>query len=98
MHARFGVIEVRDGQVEEAVRIFRDSMVPPARTQKGFKGATVLAERTSNKLTLISFWETEADARAMSTTDAAFNAQADKLKDILTQPPDIQYLEVMYQE
>lgn len=98
MYARFGVMQVREGQIGEFVRIFRDSMVPPARAQKGFKGVTLLADHEAHKVIAISLWETEADAKQMATTDAAFSAQVDKLGGIVTDVPDIRYLEVAHQE
>ena len=49
-------------------------MVPPTRAQKGFKGVMVLTDRDAGKVIGFSLWETEADARAMETTGAAFRA------------------------
>jgi heme-degrading monooxygenase HmoA len=98
MHARVGIIQVQPGKVDEFVRIFRDAMVPPARVQKGFKGVIVLTDRDADKVIGFSLWETEADARAMETSGASFQAQADKLKGIIAEVPATQYFEVSYQE
>ena len=98
MYARFGTVHVKEGKLDEFVTTFRDSMVPPARAQKGFKGVSVLADHENGTVVLISLWKSEADARAMATTNAAISAQADKIKELVVAMPDVQYLEVMLQE
>ncbi len=98
MYARFTTVQISDGKMDEFVKTFRDSMVPPARAQKGFKGVTVLADHDTGKAVLFSLWDSEADARAMATTDAAFSAQADKVNDLIVDTPEMLYLEVMHQE
>jgi heme-degrading monooxygenase HmoA len=97
MHARVGIIQVHPGKMDEFVRIFRDAMSPSARTQKGYKGVIVLTDRDAGKVIGFSLWETEADARAMETSGVSFQAQADKLKDIIVEVPATQYFEVSYQ-
>jgi heme-degrading monooxygenase HmoA len=69
-------------------------MVPPAQAQKGFKGVMVLANDDTSKSFGFSLWETEADARTMETSSAAFQAQADKVRDIIAEVPPIEYFEV----
>ena len=98
MYARFATVQVNEGKLDEFVETFRDSMVPPARAQKGFKGVSVLADHEANKAVLISLWDSEADARAMATTDAALSAQASKINDLVVDTPEVQFLEVMHQE
>jgi len=98
MYARFSTVQVKDGKLDEFVETFRDSMVPPARAQKGFNGVTVLADHETGKAVLFSLWESESDARAMASTSAAFSAQADKVNDLIVDTSEVQYLDVMHQE
>ena len=93
-YARSGTVEAQPGKLSEFIRIFRDSMVPPTQAQKGFKGLMVLANHEANKTFGFSLWETEADARTVETSSVAFQAQADKVKDIITEVPTTEYLEV----
>src|SRR5262249_46563128 len=75
MHARFGEVKVKAGKLDEFVKIFRDEMMPHGRSQKGFKGVTVLADAMANRAVLISYWETEADARAAGQSSGSFQGQ-----------------------
>ena len=95
MHARWGSLQVLPGRVDEFVRIFRDSMLPAARAQKGFKGVFMLTIRDSGKVVAASLWESEADARAVETSSGSFSAQADAVRDIVTEMPVIEYYEVV---
>jgi heme-degrading monooxygenase HmoA len=98
MWARFGVIQVKPGQMDEFIQIFRDSMVPPARAQKGFQGVMVLADRDTNRAIGLSLWESEADARAVEASQGSFGSQIDKVAAVITEAPNVEYLEVIYQE
>ena len=98
MHARFGEVRIKAGKVDEFVKIFRDEMMPQGRSQKGFKGVTVLADATANRAVLISFWETEADAKAAGQSAGSFQAQVDKVAALMDGPPKIEYLRVYHQE
>jgi heme-degrading monooxygenase HmoA len=93
-YARLGTTQIQPGKMAEFISVFRDSMVPPAQAQKGFKGVMVLANDDTSKSFGFSLWETEADARTMETSSAAFQAQADKVRDIIAEVPPIEYFEV----
>ena len=94
MHARWGVIQVQPGRMDEFVQIFRDSMVPPAMAQKGSKGVFLLTNHDASKVVGASLWETETDARAVEMSFGSFGAQADKVRDIITDVPVMGYYEV----
>ena len=44
MHARVVSMEMLPINVEEAVRIYQDRVLPAAREQKGFRGALMLTD------------------------------------------------------
>ena len=46
--------------MDEAIHIVRESIVPVARQQPGFKGFLTLLDRKGGKLILLTLWETEA--------------------------------------
>ncbi len=98
MWARLGVVQVQPGRMDEFVQIFRDSMVPPARAQKGFKGVMVLTDRQTNKAIGMSLWESESDAKAVEASPGSFRSQIDKVAAIIAEAPEVEYLEVIYQE
>ena len=83
MWARFGAIQIQPGRMDEFVQIFRESMVPAVRAQKGFKGVLVLADRETNKAIGMSLWESEPDARAVETSPGSFSSQIDKAASLI---------------
>jgi len=56
------MIQVRPGKIDEAIGIFRDSVVPAAKEQQGYRGHYLLTERKNRKGISISLWETDLSA------------------------------------
>lgn len=54
--------------MDEAITVYRDSVLPAHRGQKGFKGGLVLTDQTAGKVIAISLWETEEDLNAFAPT------------------------------
>jgi len=51
-------------EIDEAIKIYKKSVIPAARSQKGYKGAYLLADRKEGKGVSITFWRSEKDAIA----------------------------------
>ena len=68
MHARTGVSRMKPGKMDEAIAMYRDSVLPLLKEQKGFKGLYWLADRKTDKYTVITLWETEPDMAATETS------------------------------
>ncbi len=66
MHARVNYRQLLPDRLDEAIRIYRDSVVPRHIGAQGFKGALVLTDRSTGKAIAISLWETEADLTAFA--------------------------------
>ena len=64
MFARITTMHVRTDFMERAIEIYRSSVVPAARKQRGFRGAVLLSDKGSGKGLSISLWDREADAVA----------------------------------
>ena len=96
MYARVTIVRVLPGKMDEAIGIFRDSVVPAAEKQKGHKGHYLLTERESGKGISISLWETEADMIAGESSDH-YRQQLAKFKDIFASPPAREDYEVTVQ-
>ena len=86
MYARVTLVQILPGKIDEAIGIFRDSVVPAAQQQKGHKGHYLLTDRKNSKGISISLWETEADMTA-GETSGHYLQQLAKFKDILAAPP-----------
>ena len=70
MHARVTTRQIQPGQMDEAMRIYRDVVVPAGAERQGNKGGLVLTDRSTGKLMTISLWDTEADLRASGPSGA----------------------------
>ncbi len=73
MHARLTTRQIEPDRIEEAIGIYRDTVVPAVSQRPGSKGGLVMTDRGTGQVMAISLWETEADLRAYqpsSATDA----------------------------
>ena len=86
MYARVSIGQMPPAKADEGVGIYRDSVLPAAKQQKGFKGLYVLTDRKTGKGLTIALWETEADMTA-SETSGYYQQQVAKFKDLVGAPP-----------
>jgi antibiotic biosynthesis monooxygenase (ABM) superfamily enzyme len=59
---------VRPGQLEEAVRFWREQVEPVAAEQPGYEGSMLLAEPQKDGMVGFGFWESKAHADEFATT------------------------------
>jgi heme-degrading monooxygenase HmoA len=86
MHARVVRGYVQPGQVDKAIHICNESVVPAAQAQAGFKSLSLLVNRKTGSVIAISYWESEAALRA-SETSGYFSQQLARFTDIFH--PDV---------
>lgn len=86
MYARMTTLTLQQGKSEEAARIFRDSVIPVARQQKGFKGTIWLRGDNPDKFIGITLWETEADMKA-NENSGYYQEQVGKFSSVLAGSP-----------
>jgi predicted ester cyclase/heme-degrading monooxygenase HmoA len=84
--ARVTITQTKPEKREEAVAIYRDSVVPEAKKQKGFFSIISLSDFKTGKGISISIWDSEADAIANEQT-GYYKEQVDKFKDLFTAKP-----------
>lgn len=86
MYTRATIVQVRPDKIDEAIVIYRDSVIPAAKQQAGFRDAILLTNRTTGKSISLTVWNTQAD---MQTGEASgyYQEQIAKFKDILTAAP-----------
>ena len=98
MHARVITRQYQSGKIDEGLQIFRESILPETRRQRGFQGVTALIDRSTGKTMTISFWQTEADAQASGASSPFFQAQLAKIDALFSAAPTIETYEVVVQE
>ena len=69
MHARVVIMEMQPIDVAEAVRTYRDRVVPAGREQEGFRGAWMLTDPETGEGLSISLWESTDDMHASEESD-----------------------------
>jgi len=97
MKARIVSVQVRPGKIDEAIALYRDSVVPAAKQQKGFKGAFLLSNPDTGKGLSLTLWETETD---MATGEANnyFQGQLAKFGAVFSEPPVREHYDVSVKE
>ncbi len=64
MYARLTKFDIKLDKVEEGIELYRKSVVPAAKSQKGFIAVYLLTDRPTGKGFALTFWKTEKDALA----------------------------------
>ena len=94
MYARVTSVQVSPDKVDEAIRLWRDSVMPAAKQQKGFKSGRLLVDRKTGKAVSIGLWGMEADVQATGEGSAYMQEQLAKFASLFTAPPVIEHYEV----
>lgn len=95
MFARVTRTHTKVADIDESVKIFIESIVPAARSQKGFQGILLLSNHEDGEGIAISFWESEADAVANEESHY-YQEQLVKRLHLYTKPPIREGYEVSF--
>jgi heme-degrading monooxygenase HmoA len=93
MLARVTSATISTNKVDEAIKVIRDSVLPAAKKQKGFKGFFALVNRNTGKGMVIGMWDTEADMTA-GESSKYYGEQVAKVVPLLTGQPTMEHYEV----
>ncbi|MBI4787624.1 MAG: antibiotic biosynthesis monooxygenase [Chloroflexi bacterium] len=96
MYARIATVQIQPGKLDEAVRIFQDSVVPAAKRQKGFKSIMLMTDRNTGKGVSVAVWETEADMKA-NEASGYLQEQFAKFGALFAAPPVVERYELAAQ-
>jgi heme-degrading monooxygenase HmoA len=86
MYARVTTLSIQKGRGAEAVKIYKTSVLPAARAQKGYRGSYVLADWKTDKGITVTFWRNEKDALA-SEENLYYQEQLVKVLSLFAAPP-----------
>jgi len=87
MYARVVTVQAQAGKLDEITKLYRESIVPAAKQQKGFRGATLFTDRANDKGISVTRWETEADLQAGEASGGYYQEQIAKIAPMLSAPP-----------
>ena len=96
MHARITTIQGQPDRIDAAVQQVRDEVLPILREQDGWKGFTVLADRSSGKMLGISFFESR---EAVDASDRAVADSRNRAAEASgAAAPQVEFMEVVIDE
>ncbi len=91
--ARLTITQSKIESVDEMVKLYSESVVPAAKSQKGYLGILLLSDRKTGKSISIALWESEEDAIA-NEKSGYYQEQVNKFKNFYTAPPTREVYEV----
>ena len=85
MFARLATFKIKTYKIKEGKDIYNKSVVPPLKSQKGFKKTFLLVNDKTGDGVAVGLWETEADALA-SEQNLFYQEQLIKFLGLLSDP------------
>jgi heme-degrading monooxygenase HmoA len=86
MFARLTIFQIREDKIDEAIKLYKESVVPEAKLQKGYKGVYLLADQSTGNGISMTLWESEADAVA-NEENLYYQEQLVKFLNLFKSPP-----------
>ena len=94
MYARIVTAQVSPEKLNEGIQLWKDSVMPAAKAQKGFKSGRLMVNRKMGKIVTVGLWETEADLQATGEGSTFLQEQLAKFATLFTAPPVVEHYEV----
>jgi len=86
MFARLTIAKFKPGTLNELMKIYKESIVPAAESQKGYVKAYLLTNSKENKGISITVWDNEEDAVA-GEQSGYYQEQIGKVKHLFASVP-----------
>ncbi len=96
MFARLTIVTMKSDKIDETIKIYEESVIPAAKSQKGFSGIYLLTHRKTGKGISIALWDSEEDAIA-NEQSGYYQEQLSKFIGFFTAPPVREGYEVSLQ-
>ncbi len=93
MYARIVTVHAKLDKLDELIAIFRDSIVPAAKQQKGFIGARLFTDRATGKGVAVTRWQSKEDIEA-GEASGYYQEQIAKIAAFVTEPPTRELFEI----
>jgi heme-degrading monooxygenase HmoA len=93
MYARVTHVQMQPDKIDEAISIYRDSVVAAVKAQKGYRATYMLSDRATGKGMAVTIWESLEDLQA-SESSGYYNEQVGKFAPVLIAPPVREVYEV----
>ncbi len=97
MFARVLRIKIKIERIDEAAKLFEESVIPLLKNQKGYKGAYFLTDRKTGVSIPITLWESDEDMLATESSHF-FQEQLVRFMSFFKAPPNREAYEVIVQD
>lgn len=97
MFARLTIARISPDRADEFVKRYKESVIPAAKSQKGYLGAQVLMDRKTGNGMVITLWESEEDAVA-NERNRYYQEQVTKFITFFKKPPIREGYEVVFRD
>ena len=74
--------------MDEAVAIFKDSVVPAVHGSKGLQSGRLLVDRAGSKVMAVSFWDSAADEVSLQSS-GPYHEAVGKFAALFAGPPEV---------
>lgn len=93
MYARVTTLHLNISKRQEAIDIYKNSVIPEAEKQNGFKAASFFVNKNAGKFVSITIWE-DMDAAVANQKSGYFQKQIDKFADLQVVVPEFEGFDV----
>ena len=97
MYARVTTLQYHLDKMAEGVQMAKETVLPSVKQQHGFKSFVALQDPATGKAILITFFETEADAKAGTVSGGFVAQQAATIANFITGTSTVEVFEVAAQ-
>lgn len=97
MFVRQTIIYTAIDKIDEAARLFKESVIPAFQSQNGYKGASFISDRKTGKSICVSLWDSEKDAIANEKSHV-YQEQLVKFIQLFTMDPFREGYELLVQD
>ena len=95
MHGRIVSVQVEPEDLGKAIEIYRDSVIPAAKEQRGFHDALLFTDSATGRAVSITIWETEGDLLA-GQASGYYQEQIAKFAELMIRIPEQEGFELVY--
>ena len=88
MFARVTTVSIQPDKIDEATRIYDESILPAIKAAKGNLGVYLLTDRASGKGLSITFWDSAADGQAYDAS-GTYREQVAKISQFFSSAPSL---------
>ena len=96
MFARLTMFQVKSDKLGETIKRFQESVIPAAKSRKGFHGGYLLTDRKTGKCVSVALWDSEEDIIA-DEQSGHYQERVSIGKESFTTPPVREIYEVSVQ-